>query len=90
VGLSMRGNRAEVRLGYQVAAVLGEWDFRMVEEGGFEVDAMVETSNPVYLAKSPLALDLPQGRKTLRFHNVTIQDLGQRMKVRGTERPEQR
>lgn len=90
MGLSMRGNRAEVRLGYQVAAVLGEWDFRMVEEGGFEVDAMVETSNPVYLAKSPLALDLPQGRKTLRFHNVTIQDLGQRMKVRGTERPEQR
>ena len=89
MGLSMRGNRAEIRLGYQVAAVLGEWDYR--EEGdGFIVDAAVTSANPVYLGQAPLALDLPQGRKTLRFHGVDVQQVGGRVRVRGEGTPEQR
>ena len=89
MGLSMRGNRAEIRLGYQVAAVLGAWDFR--EDGeGFVVDAEVSKANPLYLGQSPLALDIPQGRQTLRFHNVEVQQLAGRVKVRGQGSPEKR
>jgi len=85
----MSGKRAEIRLGYQVAAVLGTWEFRQTETG-FEVDATVESSNPVYLAMAPLALDIPQGRKVLRFHDVTVHPVGPRVKVRGSGAPEQR
>ena len=89
MALTMTGSRAEIRLGYQVAAELDAWDFR--EEGdGFVVDAAVSKANPVYLGQAPLALDIPQGRKTLRFHNVTVQQVGNRVKVRGQGRPEQR
>ena len=87
--LSMRGNRAEIRLGYQVAAELGEWEFREAGDG-FVVDAVVSKANPVYLGQAPLALDIPQGRKTLRFHSVEVQQLGGRVKVRGQGSPEQR
>ena len=89
MALSMEGTAAELRLGYQVAAVLGAWSYRQTETG-FEVEAAVASSNPVYLAKRPLALDLPHGRKTLRFHDVEIHDLGTRIKVRGSGSPEQR
>ena len=89
MGLSMRGNRAEIRLGYQVAAELGAWEYR--EEGdGFVVDAAVSKANPVYLGQAPLALDIPQGRKTLRFHGVEVQQVGNRVRVRGNGKPEQR
>jgi hypothetical protein len=84
---TMRGQTAELRVGYEIAACLGRWE--MTRNGrGFHLSAPVIHQNLYWLtAGYPLDLCVMVGRSSWRWRNVTVSG-DNPVAVFGTGKPE--
>jgi hypothetical protein len=70
--LTMRGHTAEIRVGYEIAACLGQWELTNTDRG-WSLSAPVIHQNMYWLtAGYPLDLYITMGRIVRRWRGVTI------------------
>lgn len=84
---TMRGQTAELRVGYEIAACLGRWE--MTKDGrGFHLSASVIHQNLYWLTTGyPIDLCVTVGRSSWRWRNVVVTG-GDPVIVTGQGKPE--